>query len=222
MSKEYTRSVNILGQIPITGQIVIYDDFENILHWTKYLGAGDDIFELDPTVAKQGSQSLYFKSRTTDAAEDDFIGAYRSIYLLPSKVMSFLGNFRYPSFLAIKYIAFMFQWFSGTHLHTARVNYNPNVPSWDYNNSAGAPIVIPGFDTKLSTDTWHSIILRANFAIGNYLSLQVNHMTADLSGLAFQVAENTANSFLTKTIFLATAGAAPATLYLDEIIIHEL
>ncbi|KKM07504.1 hypothetical protein LCGC14_1733320, partial [marine sediment metagenome] len=59
MAEEYIRPTVILGQLPVAGNIVLADGFEHLNNWTKSGGAGDSIYELDPSLAKIGSQSLY-------------------------------------------------------------------------------------------------------------------------------------------------------------------
>ncbi len=222
MGKEYTRQATILGQIPIAGQIITYDNFEGLLHWLKYLGPGDSIFELDPSLARTGNQSLYFKSRTTSAAENDLIGGVRNFYLLPSKRMIITSSFYITNATPIKYIAFLFYWYDGAKIHTARVHYNPNTPSWEYYDSAGDPIVIPALAINFAFHTWHTVSLHANFHADKYISLVVDHISVDLSDLSLQVNTSTSYSTLATHIFLCTAGAAPASLNIDECIIHEL
>ncbi|GAI99933.1 unnamed protein product, partial [marine sediment metagenome] len=90
MSKEYTRSHTIYGNVALAGQIMDHDDFESLLKWVKFEGEGDSIFELDPTLAKHGNQSLYIKTRTTDAAIGDEIGAFRRTHCGLTQNMAFI------------------------------------------------------------------------------------------------------------------------------------
>ncbi|GAI59865.1 unnamed protein product, partial [marine sediment metagenome] len=156
MSKEYIRTINILGEIPIAGQVVMYDDFEHLLNWTQMAGEGDSIFELDPTLAKQGNQSLFMQTRTTAAAKDDLIAAERHLYILPSKVMSLLMAFRMASITTIKYINFTINFFDGTLSHTPIIRFLPNTPVWQYLEDDGSTYTeIPDMATTLRLGAWH-------------------------------------------------------------------
>ena len=222
MSKEYTRPVTILGQLPIAGTVLFVDDFEELLNWTKVDGVGDAIFELDPTIAKQGRQSLHMKTRTTGAAQADKIRANRYIHLLPSKIMSFVSTFSSPNFTPIDYLTFDFFWYDGTNLNRGYIKFKPNTPSWSYADSGDVLRPITGLDVLLSTNCFHTVIIKINFTTLKYYSLQVDHLFADLSAYALKVDTNPNPSTLQTQIVLATAGAAPCETYLDQIAMHEL
>lgn len=222
MGKEYQRLVSILGNLPIAGNIVFYDDFSGLLKWGKYIGTGDSILELDPSLAKQGNQSLFFKSRITAAAEDDYVGAYRDVHLLPSKVITFISSFQYPSKTAVKAIYFLIEWFDGTTLHSPSIRYTPATPSWEYQASDGGWVVIPDLAITLAIDVWHIVQFQVSFSADKYISLSVNSTKVDLSGISSQSGMNAADNTLRTTIYLATAGAAPSEMNLAEVLLHEI
>ncbi len=223
MSKEYTRSVNVLGQIPIAGQVVFFDDYESILQWTKIDGAGDSIFELDPTLSKHGNQSLYMETRTTDMAEDDAISSMRSLHLLPSKVMSAFTSIYFKSFLYTKTFSFSLQFYDGTTIHYATLLFSPNTPKWEFLNSGGTYTEIPSLALKFRNETWHLLNLKVNFSTGYYLSFQADHQIIDLSGNGLYsdgVITDTALRLLHE--ITAVGLISPATLNIDDTIVHEL
>ena len=222
MSKEYTRSMSILGSLPVAGQIVLFDDFESILNWTKTEGEGDSIHELDPSLSKHGNQCLHLKTRTTGADTGDIIGTKRILHLLPSKVMSFSIAFRTPNHVRIDTILFLFKWKDGSQDYNAQIRFKPNVPSWEYYDSAGQYTLFTGLDEKPAIDTWHFINLKVNFATHHYLSLQYDHLLADLSALAVNLGAGATDTSSSAWIQFQTAGANPAELYLDDALIHEL
>ncbi len=222
MSKEYIRPTVILGQLPIAGQIVLTENFENLLNWTKIDGEGDSIFELDPTIAKQGKQSLHLKTRTTGTDTGDIIGAQRLLHLLPAKVMSFLFSFLTPDYTKINDITLQFLWNDYVTVHTASFMFRPNTPDWRYYGSDDQFHDIPNLAIELYQDAWHLINLKINLAADLYISHQVDHLTADLTGVAVHTTTPSPASYLKTLIQFSTIGAAPAELYLDDILIHEI
>ncbi len=222
MSKEYTRSVNVLGQIPVAGQLVFYDDFEKNLHWIKSGTGGDDIFELDPTLSKHGNQSLYMATRTADAALDDFIVASRRFYLLPSKVMSIFSNFRFPDHSLMKIFTTNFLWHDGITTHTAYLRFTPNTPKWEYLNSTGGLTEIPSLALKLSNNAWHLFHLKVNFSTGHYLSLQVDHQVIDLSDIPLSISGTSDDTSMLLQHEIGTIGASPTDINIDDVLVHEL
>lgn len=222
MAKEYIRPTVILGQLPIAGQVVLTEDFENLLNWTKVGGEGDSIFELDPTISKQGNQSLHLKTRTTSADTGDIIGAQRLLHLLPSKVMSFLFSFLTPSLALINDITLQFQWNDYVTVHTASFRFKPNTPIWEYYGTDEEFHDIPTLAIELYQDSWHLTNLKINLAADRYISLQVDHLKSDLTGIAVHTTTPSPASYLKTLIQFSTIGTTPAELYLDDILIHEI
>lgn len=222
MGKEYTRSMSILGSLPVAGQVIFYDNFESLLKWTKTAGEGDSIFELDPSLSQQESQSLHLKTRTTSADIGDEIVAGRNMHLLPSKVLSFACLFHFSANERIEHIQFLFKWHDGSNRHSALIRYRPDNPDWAYQNTTPEFVSIPNSDVLLEALTWHLIVLRINFDTDKYLSLQINNLLFDLSAFPLFTDALATTSYLLKRISIQTSTAFPAALHLDEIIIHEL
>ncbi|GAH66956.1 unnamed protein product, partial [marine sediment metagenome] len=218
MSKEYVRSTLILGHLPIAGSVVLVDGFENLLKWTKKAGAGDSIFELDPTIAKIGNQSLHMKTRTTDAAENDQIGALWSGHLLPSKVLTFIFSFYYPAYLPIDNILLEMIHNDGTNDHGPQLQYNPNVPSLTYRNTTPAHIEIPDLALTFDEDCWHTIQMKVNYNTGKYISIQVDHVFVDLSGLSYYQVENPLPVHSDYNIYIQASDSPPCEINIDEIL----
>ncbi|MBA7673082.1 hypothetical protein ES703_81270 [subsurface metagenome] len=222
MGREYRRLVTILGSVPVADQILIHDDFSGLLKWSKADGVGDAIFEIDPTIAYKGNQSLRMKTRTVGASEYDVISAERSIFMSRSKVLSFSIPFYLPSLTTQKRVQFSFQWTDDTDNHSCILQYDPSVPEWNVNTASGVQTPIPGSDFDLYAATWHLMILKANFAADNYISLQVDHLLFDLSTLPMYAFGSPTDIRLQCQLQILANGAAPTEIYFGEILVHEL
>jgi len=221
MSKEYTRIITTLGNVPLAGSVILSDDFESILKWIQSSGTGDSIFELDPTIALRGNQSLYMKTRTTSAAANDKIGANFLTHILPNKIVTFIGSFRYPTYNTMKTLQFEFYWSDGARLYIARCQFLPNTPKWQYINSLGNDTDIPDSDTLLYSNSWHTVILKMDFNTLKYISLQVDHLLFDLSNFSLYDSQPMTTSRFEHYIYITTIGANPTSINLDEIIMLE-
>ncbi len=222
MGREYTRQITTVGIIPVADQILVLDDFSGLLKWTKDGGTGDAIFELDPTFAYKGNQSLHLKTRTVDAAEYDYISAERSIFMSKSKVLSFSVPFYLPSLTTQDYIKFSFQWTDDTNAHSCIVKYYPGTPDWRVNTASGVDTPIANTDVDLYPSTWHLMILKANFAADKYISLQLDHLLFDLSTLPIYAFASVTDIRLQVSLMMITNGAAPTEIYFGEVLVHEL
>ncbi|MBA7545414.1 hypothetical protein ES705_37782 [subsurface metagenome] len=222
MSREYTRRIAIVGNVPAHGPIIYYDDFEDLLKWSKLGGEGDSIFELDPTDAFSKNQSLYMKTRTASAAEDDLIGAYRYLYMLPSKKPNQAIHFKALTFTTIKHLIFRFILYDGVNQHSAGVRFVPGTPTWQYKATDLSWPAIPDSGYPLAINTWHRIQLQIDLNTNKYLSLIVGHRHLDLSAFQYFFDPDTTDSHMYNIIEIETIGAAPCELRIDDFLLHEL
>lgn len=222
MSKEYTRRISTLGNVPSQGPFIFFDDFEALLKWTKYDGPGDSIYELDPTIAYSGNQSLHIKSRTTNATENDIIGTRIKLFMTPSKKLNQSMIFRSPDFTKIKTIDFYHTLDDTLTLHFPTIRFSPAGPKWQYLDSAGDPQDIPGAIYPLSVNAWHRLHLLADLNTNKFISMSIDSRHYDLSNISIEAYSPGVNMYLDITAFIVTAGAAPAEIYIDDFLVHEL
>ena len=222
MAEEYTRRSTVLGILPIAGQLIFADNFEGLLQWRETGFGGDTIFELDPTVAFTGNQSLYMKTRLTGPAAGQTVTADRNLYFHPSKLLTFSSHFLMPDPTLIERVLFSLLWYDGVTRHRAQVVYFPNTPKWTFLDSAGDATDISGFDVELNLLAWHEVTLKVDFLNDRYLFLQADHLFADLPAQALEPFIQATPTYIQASISIATIGAAPCDLNIDNIALHEL
>ncbi len=221
MSKEYTRSLTILGSIPIAGSVLFHDDFESLLNWTQAQGAGDSIFELDPSLAFNGKQSLRMKTRTTDSAEGDPISAIHYFRLGPTKTISATVIFNIASNTPIEQFVLSLIFYDGTNKHWGAVYYRPGVPDFAYRIDATTYSTITGSETLLLCPGWHSLTLNIDFNALLYHSMIIDHLPFDLSSVTIFSDTNPTDSHLFTSIGIETDSANPAEINIDDVIYTE-
>ena len=109
----------------------------------------------------------------------------------------------------------------GVTAHTAIIIYTPNTPKCEYYNNTPAYVAIPNLALKFDEACWHLLIMKVNYATGKYLSVQIDHILADLSAYSYRQAATANPSRLEATVAISTIGASPCDINLDEILIHE-
>ncbi len=222
MSKEYTRLFTTLGLVPVHGSILLHNNFEHLPFLIASATAGDYIFELNPNLSFSGAQCLHIKTRTTDAAGNDFIKGTIKTHLFPSLRATLTIRFRSPDFTKIAKFFFSLLFNDGTNLHTATVTYIPGTPNWLYYNAAGENPAVPNSGLNLSVDTWHSITLKVDFRTKEYISMAINHLLCSLSGLSVNSNSDGTESSLSCSFRLDAAAALPAELFIDEFTLTEV
>ena len=222
MSREYTRRISVVGNVPSHGPFIFFDNFEDLLKWTKYDGPGDSIYELDPTIAYSGNQSLYIKSRTTGAAEDDIIGTRIQLHMTSPKKLNQAMHFRSPAWEKIKKLQFYHTLDDALTLHTPTIQYLPNVPKWQYFDTNNVAQDIPGATYRLLGNAWHRLQLLADLNSDKYISMMIDSRYYDLSAFSLFTDTPGTGMYLDVIINTFTMGAEPSELYIDDFLIHEL
>jgi len=221
MGKEYISPVTVLGSLPIAGQIIFFDNFEDLLHLTVTANAGNFIGEIDPTLAFMGNQSLYISSRTTAAAEDDYVQALINCHLQPSKKISISTRFNVPSLVKIKYLQLIANLYDGANIHTARIQLDSTNNIWQRNTDADADTNITGSDIALFIGGWHHLSMIVDFNNDTFQHFVCDYLSLNLANVSFYSTANAGPARLAIATKLVTAGASPAIANLDQFIILE-
>ncbi|MBA7569126.1 hypothetical protein ES708_10864 [subsurface metagenome] len=221
MGREYTRNISVIGAGETPLGLLFADDFEHLLKCKKLQGEGDAIFELDPSIALRGNQSLRMMTRTTDAAEGDYIAALYNLFMIPSRRIAAIFHFRLPSLTTPEYVQFQIKDYDGVNYHSASIFFYPNTPVWTYLNIGGTETAIPDSATKLYADTWHRLTLYLDLANDLYISAYINSFLLSISNLSINVDTSEYGPFTQLTIKTETAGANPVDINIDHISLLE-
>lgn len=222
MGREYTRSIISVGSAPLISSVIFSDDFESILSWFVAYGLNDYIFEIDPTISYQKNQSLYIETRTTNAADNDYVVVRRDTYLLPTKTVTLTGHFYIPTLTNLRHILFAFAWMDGTDKHDASIEWRKADKKCYYLNNANTMTEIPVSLISLAATAWHRITIKLNFNTDKYISLSINQLELDLSSLSFYKDTDPSGQQLVVDAIIKTDAAGPAKLHLDEFTLTEI
>ncbi|GAI81611.1 unnamed protein product, partial [marine sediment metagenome] len=135
------------------------------------VGVGDSIFELDPTVAYAGNQSLHMKTRTTEAAQFDTIGARGYFYLSDTKKLDMSVHLKSPDWAKIHLLSFYFNFFDATHSHYVALDYRHDLPIWKYRALDGLMYDITDSDFTPLALAWHRLRLQADLNTNKYVAM---------------------------------------------------
>lgn len=222
MGEEYVRRIMVLGEVAPLGPVVLSDDIEGVLKWTKDDGTGDSVFEKCATVAYNGSASLHMKTKTTGAAADDIIGARRYSFQRPGKRYRLEVIFRIEDRSDMKSCGFVVWLYDGTYQHTVALNYDSQNGKWQYWGSDDSYHDVTGGSQSLFQVAWHRLLMEYDEAKGEYVRMQCDGLGVDLSGVAYAKSSNTTGLRQTVKFQIITQGAAPAEAYFDDVLLMEI
>lgn len=222
MGEESIRRIMVLGSVPSLGPVVLFDNIEDLLKWTKADGVGDSVLEKSQTLVYNGDQALHIKSRTTGAAENDEVYAQRELYQRPGQ------RYRFECFFAIdedeqaKYVDFLIYVFDGTLQHVVSVRHDPVNHKWQYLNPGATLTDIPGGAQHLQRDTYHRLLLEWDAVSKEYIKFVCDALEQDLSGTAYYSGSDPAAVRMLLKIGLTAGGTPPGELYFDDVLVMEI
>ncbi|MBA7538213.1 hypothetical protein ES705_30487 [subsurface metagenome] len=221
MSREYTRRVSILGNIPVLGPVTLFDEFDDPIKWTKGGPGGDFIFEHDPNYSFNGRQSLHMKTRTTDSTANDIITATRYVHIPPTSKILTAFLFSTPDRSKIDFLSLELTYDNGITAYISRLVFLPLTPTWQYNNSAGVNTNIPESTRPLKDSTWHRIAFATDFLNNKHIHALINRDLFDLSSLDLSTGAGLNEECLYISLNLKNIGANPSEIYIDTILSTE-
>lgn len=217
MGKEYTRLLTIVPAAGPTPGSVFFEDFSNILRFTKVSTGGDEIFELDPTISMLGPQSLHMKTRTTGSAANDIISALILHHLTPTNFVTFTSIFQLPDVTRIKILRFTLKLIDGVNLIEGIITFTPATPKWEYDNVGGVPTLIANSGFSIRASCWHRFTLTVNFDTNLYISCYIDQIPLPIPNFPLHFAANGVLLSLSTSIDVQAIDANPAEIYIDSI-----
>lgn len=222
MGKEYTREILVLGQVPHLGPVALYDDIEDYLKWIKANGVGDSVLEKSQTLVYNGDYGLHIKSRTTAAAEDDFVSGYRLLYQRPGRRYRFECLFVPDAIAAVKLIYFKLLISDGVLQHQVFVSMDRASGKWTYKSSGGGTADFPGGDQALVADSYHRVLFEWDES-----KKQITRLVCDgleLSGLEldYYTTASAAAVSMRVDVGLQAGASPPGEIYVDDVLVLEI
>lgn len=217
MGQEYRRELILVPSAGPAPGVVFFDDFSGGLHFTYDSMGGDDFFEIDPTVSLFGSHSLYMQPRTTGAAANDFISASLQTHLTPTGIVTYSTIFKIFNVTHVKILRWTLKRTDGDNLIDGIITFTPATPKWEYKNSAGNLVIIPGGDFDIRSNTWHRFSLSLDYGNSVYLSAFLDQIPLPLSGLSLFTDPNPVLVSLELNFFIQNVGANAVKMWVDSI-----
>jgi len=222
MGRPYIREIVVVGNIPSLGDIILFDDFEDLFKWSG-TGTGTDwLVEKNTATAFNKSASLHIKTKATTPAAGDYVTAYRYIYLPPPLKLSLECFWYYVSDTLVDFFAIELIFQDGSYRTHGKVRFHPPESKWQYRDDTPAYVDIPGGSQKLNEGAWHRVALKLNFKDKIYSHLKSDDLEIDLSALKMQSVSDTTAKQLYVAVSVSAETNARAECYIDDLLIREI
>lgn len=222
MGEEYIRRIMVLGEVPSLGPVMMFDNMEDLLKWTKSGTGGDDLLEKSATVAFNGSASLHIKTRVTNAAADDLVKASRNFYQRPGQRYSLESIFMVAVNANCKVVDFEFSIMDGVTRHYPGVRYDPVNGKWQYRTGATAYSDVPGGAHDLAENRWHRLKFKVDENKKQITGLTADGLELRDLELAYYSVAGVLPVLAGFDLSIVSVGVTPPEAYFDDVLILEI
>lgn len=221
MGKEYIRENIVLSALPLAASIIEHVNFDPHNPMTDITGNRDYVLELDPSIAFHGTNSLLTSTAETDPVAGDSVNFSLITHNAPSKLITVSQRWRSPDPTHIDHIDFGYRWAIGDASYWATVRLDPWGGGITYRDINGDFQAIPGYDENLYLESWHRVDNVINFATGEYVSITIDNILIDLSGVKMFAFMDPTPAYLSIDWKIVTDDTETAVVNWDEILVFE-
>lgn len=222
MGDEYIRQIMVLGSVPAYGPVILWDNFESLLKWSKVGTGADYVVALVTTKAYNGGACLHVKTRTTGAAADDVVNAYRYTFRRPGLRYRVECVYEFLAEAALKFLDFEFLSEDGAYLHHLQVAYDPQNHKWQYRSGVATWTDIPGSSQNLAEGAWHRVMFEVDESSGYITKLVSDGLEVSRLELAYYKVANVAPVYAQVLLGLTSVAATPPEAWFDDVLVMEI
>lgn len=221
MGKEYTRAISVSGSLPISGQVLYHNDFENHVDLVEAGSGGDTIFELDPNLSFSGAQSLHLSTRVTGITGDDFNSATLLTPLPVSKQPTLDFRFRSDDFNKMDFFVFSMIMYDGVSLVEAGLKWSQATNELGIIGAGGVIVPLVTLGAVPKSDMFHHFQLSFDMVAKRYFSVTFDGIQAFPDGQVGREQASTVAPHLAPKAFIEQRLAAQVDLWLDEFVVID-
>jgi len=222
MGEEFVRRIMVLGDVPSLGPVIVFDDMEFLLKWTKSGTGGDSLLEKSATVAYNKDASLHLKTRTTNGVEGDAEVASRVLYQRSGKRYAFECIWMPDAAAGAKETIFEADIYDGALLHQVALKYDKVNDKWLYFAAGPAFTDVPGGAQSLQTGTWHRLRFEFDEASGLMRKMESDALLVDMSTLSYYSTASVVAVRLHCKITVVAGATPPGEVYVDDVLVMEI
>lgn len=200
------------------GDVMWFDDFEHGPNkWaTSLTGSGGSV---DITNEKARTGALSCKVITGDSENDYAHIIHREPYPVLSK-MGLEYSLLTAETTAVLY--FIYDIYTGTYRHSAKIKLELATHSWYYGNSSGLWVALPT-TAKLtqSSYTFHTVKLVIDTTTRKYVRLIGDNVSYDMSALSYRYVADATDPIIKVQLSFYPTEDASKTIYYDDVILTQ-
>lgn len=218
MGQEDVRRVTVVGEVPVQGAIVLFDDLEGLFKWGT-AGAGDGAATKVTTKAFRGSASMKLTTDSGTPAAAQSVNASLNTFILPPQVYEVSCVFQIDDTSVATEFEILVYVNTGSELYKWGVRWDGVNGQLDARTANGSWTAIAGSDTTLADDSWHFLSYSFDFLNKKYVDAILNRDKFDISALGYTPDVDANPQTVSVFPFLRTSDAQQLTAHVDDILI---
>lgn len=221
MGRDHFPNIPIGAGMGFSKGVLLLEDCEGTFTWTVAGTGGDDVHAFATTAAWQGTYGMHLRTRTTLAAADDDLTVTKLMPMPESGLLVARLRIASPDPTAVKSVQIALLANAGANSYVGQLKFAPNTPTVEYVNAAGALVDLPTLATICPADAFQVVELALDVLTMQYIYVLVNGVRVDLAAVPLWDIGAVAARYSYISILVEAIGAAPATLYADNIYVGE-
>jgi len=224
MGLEGLRVVKPVGAIPISPDVIFYDDMEGQLNWRGAGTGADWVVDRFGAVGAQvmGNYGLRMMTRATTPAVGDSVTAFRDVSLRQQKKVYLGFFFRLPTIGTISRFAFFTYCYTGSVIRCVEFLYNRVTGRWEYYAPGPTLTPVPGGSQAINSEAWNWFEVGLDYGRPGIFFLECAGLRLENLDLVTYSIGNPEPPRLHIAINMVSSAASQQTAYLDLILLREI
>jgi hypothetical protein len=221
MAEDYIQRVQLISSAATQEKVLLLDDFEGLLKWSKTATDANATITKDGSIALNGSYSLKLFCGDDSPAANDYTQARRFFPNRRNRTLDAQCCVYLPDVSAVKYFDFVVTAFKNTKLFTAGVQIDIANNCFNYYDFEENWTDLEVATHFLEDDRWYHLRFKIDLETGLYTAGNICDFDLALNGkVMFYAQDNEKVKTLTYVRLTAADNTAPSA-YIDDLVITE-
>jgi hypothetical protein len=221
MGRDHFPNIPVGAGMGFSKGIMLLEDCEGTFTWAINGTGGDDVHAFATAAAFTGTYGMHLKTRTTAAAEDDYIDVTKLMSYPQSGLLVGRYRMRSADISLLKQHSLILGDDDGTAQSAGQLGISPNLTQIWYADAAGAGQVIAAAAGLPLDSQWWTIELVIDCILHQYISATLNGIRVDLAGIPLKALGASTGRAAWINLDVIAEGAAAAEVHLDNIYVGE-
>jgi len=216
MGREHIPAASLTSHHGFARDVLLLDDCQGTFNWTAAGTGGDDVHAYAAAAAFTRLKGMHLATRTTAAADNDYLSATRRLGLPESEVLRLQCRLNIPLMAKVAEVDVQLSINDGINLCCFAIRLMCLSGLVQREDTDGNWVTIPGITVNWSDAASVLLALDVSVRSMNYLALSLNGLRAALPPEGGYLEASAAGRGITLRYGIWASAAPPATVYITD------